>query len=92
MGDTPMWLLCPVQRRENGDARTRDWRRSQFRMHELRVTGRWKPNPSRRRGPRTSDLSREIVCSCGKTFWSTHIDGERLDRLTRGYLRSRWPS
>jgi hypothetical protein len=81
MGDTPNWLLCPVQRTENGMARSRNWRRSPHSEHELRVTGRSKPNKSRRRGARTSDLSREIVCSCGKTFWSTHVDGERLRQL-----------
>ena len=42
-----------------------------------RLTGRTKPNKSRRRGTRASKLSREYKCEdCGHVGWSSHKDLE----------------
>lgn len=32
-----------------------------------------------RRGPRSSDVSRQYECSCGHIGWSNHMDLERME-------------
>ena len=78
---TPGWFRCPVHRRHLADA---GWDTSLRRQvaaepHNITLTGKTKPNPSRKIGPRTSRVSREYTCSCGHTGWSTHIDLEHME-------------
>lgn len=76
MGDTPISFVCHKARRNrrmhhNG---TRLVIEPHDRSHVVTRTGRTKPNPSRRRGPRTLGQSWEYKCSCGHVGWTTHSD------------------
>lgn len=83
MGSAPFAFLCPVARR-NRDIRTHRLPDGHARIWR---TGRTKPNPSRRRGPRTLGERVEFVCECGHVGWTTHADVTacpHLDDPTRG--------
>ena len=72
---SPIWFMCRALRT--------DWRarkdRSDMERHQVRLTGRVKPNPSNRRNVRVSDTLREYQCRCGYVGWSNHKDLEALD-------------
>lgn len=80
MGDSPLWLICPVARRTRtlDDLEVGTYPEG----HRLVRTGQERPNPSRRIGPRSSYVERQIRCSCGYIGWTRHIDAENL-RLER---------
>lgn len=71
MGDTPFAFVCPVARREvrrpGGPSRLDGHR-------DILRTGRVRPNPSRKIGPRTLTVKHEYECECGHRGWSTHAD------------------
>ena len=49
--------------------------------HVVNTTGRVRPYRRKRysmRGVRSSNVSREYVCSCGHIGWSNHIDLEEV--------------
>lgn len=81
MGDTPNWFICPVARRNpvydyaNRFGLSHRNRYSYPPGHDKIVrTGRTKPNSSRRRGSRTSDLAHEYECECGHKGWTVLVD------------------
>lgn len=85
MGDTPMTFVCPVARRnQTWDAAKaeRHGHRAGYEYppgHELIVlTGRRRPNPSRRRGPRSNHEAVEFACQCGHVGWSVLKDAAQL--------------
>lgn len=73
----PNFFRCPKARREN-TYWDRHWDSRQARKHKVRLTGRTRPTPRGKGHPRKSWTTREWVCSCGATGWSSHIDLERM--------------
>jgi len=73
---TPLFFLCPVERRERADdrvsARYRGYAPKRDR-HVVQRTGRTKRNPSTNRGVRMLGELHEYICSCGHTGWSGHV-------------------
>lgn len=75
---SPTWFACYQARKIwYFDDVTRTVR--ERKGHRVTLTGRTKPNPSRRRNGRVSDLLREYRCSCGHVGWSSHCDLERME-------------
>lgn len=74
----PAFFRCTTARRENRYwSKTFD--RRDAKPHIVSLTGRTRPTPRSGKGhPRKSWTTREWVCSCGATGWSSHIDLERL--------------
>jgi hypothetical protein len=62
---SPVYLRCPVARRNRDSSR-----------HVLRRTGEWRNRRNTRGalGVRSMLTEWEIVCSCGYTGWTRHID------------------
>lgn len=74
----PNWFLCPVNRRANNDAYYAG--RNYPVKHRVELTGRTRPNHSRKIGGRTSPVVREYRClTCGHVGWSNHIELERME-------------
>lgn len=84
---TPIFFQCAACRRCKGASYDTDQYRAHVmkgRLGRVRLTGRSKPNPSRRRNQRCSDTSREYEClDCGHVGWSIHKDLERKYVATR---------
>jgi hypothetical protein len=64
---SPVFFFCWASR-QVGDSKQ---------GHVVNLTGRERPYHRKRysaKGSRSSDVSREYVCSCGHIGWSNHID------------------
>lgn len=65
---SPVWFHCYEARRHG-----------HYQGHVVNLTGRERPYRRKRysaKGSRSSDVSREYVCSCGHIGWSNHVDLE----------------
>lgn len=76
----PNFFLCPAVRRIYYKDRTD----CDYRYHQISLTGRTRPTRKNGKGhPRKSWTTREWVCRCGLTGWSSHKSLERMENRER---------
>lgn len=76
---SPVYFMCPKERRERNWAR---WGRYTYSgEHRVTLTGATRPYRAPRGsalGIRSDEVAREYTCSCGHKGWSNHMDLARM--------------